>query len=1105
VHDSEDDFVLPGMLAQRLHPRRGGAVGEPFAADPGARAATDRIAVDWWGGVFGVLHDAATDAVVREAAGRWLAGEPDAPPAGAAAVASIKLADGRSGPAAAAGFADMWISERGLRFAVLAAAELASLVVADDAHPDESFFTAHPCVRYLRPGERRESRAPALPILLRVRAALAAAPQDQFEDAVVALEPYRSAHAHARAACSVLVPRPDWLAADVTDTVAEADDCRASYLLHAAGTAEQAAALASIADRWYLQDAEGLVSTLVDGAGPAVAPVLFRWLDGGYAIPAGVSVRRSLLTALAALPGDEVLRGLLSRSGDRDTRAALVEAAGRFPRRALRILAEEAPADLMSTHVLRCLDIVEQVLPQLSSEAAARVRAVVGYASGAAAAPLAVVPPVLTDPPWRRRRQAPKPPAVVGLTCSDDATASWLPGERAEWAETPFRRGRSVPDWDELAGYVAAGICDLRDTELLFTRGPVEIAGPAFARWRPETTWQTPIWLRIVAARLGTDALPILIGLARRAPATYGSLLLPFASPDVASLMADWLVRLKSVRSLAGRWLMRHPSEAARAMVPAALSSAGAARRQAERTLLMLHANGCTDVVRSAAASYGPEAAAGVEALLTADPLTVLPARMPTVPAWVVPVLLPRVRLRGDLGPLPAEAVLNLVTMLIISRAEDPYAGLEAVRAAVEPADLAEFAWGLFEQWQATGAGAKGSWVLEALALLGDGDTVRRLSALILSSPGHTRTAGAAPGLSVLVGIGSDEALLQLYRISRRATSARLRAAAAVRVTEVADGLGLSADQLADRLVPRFGLDDAGSLLLDYGWRQFVVGFDEQLRPFVTGHDGRRLKTLPKPGARDDAEMAGTAYKRFTVLKKDVRIVTTEQAYRLERAMVDGRRWTGSEFRRLFVGHPLMWHLARRLVWTRFSSDGAPDGALRIAEDRSLATVGDETAGLADDDVVGVAHPLHLGADLPRWVEVFTDYELLQPFPQLGRSTFVLADDEMQASHLKRFEGLTVPTTGGLLLDCRGWRRDQPGDGGVHALFERPVGRGQVVTVRLDPRTVGFHGEQTLVSVHLHDSTASQWDEEFRKELPLGDLDPIAASEILRDLTDVVG
>src|SRR5204863_4660248 len=101
------------------------------------------------------------------------------------------------------------------------------------------------------------------------------------------------------------------------------------------------------------------------------------------------------------------------------------------------------------------------------------------------------------------------------------------------------------------------------------------------------------------------------------------------------------------------------------------------------------------------------------------------------------------------------------------------------------------------------------------------------------------------------------------------------------------------------------------------------------------------------------------AHKRFAALKKDLRSVADDQIRRLERAMVTQRRWSTAEFRELIVGHPLLWHIARRLVWV--SDDGR---SFRLAEDRTLADAHDDTLTLDDRARVGIAHPLHLTGTL---------------------------------------------------------------------------------------------------------------------------------------------
>jgi hypothetical protein len=1114
MHESEDAFELPRAWLRHLRPRRGSAGATAFVPSAAARELIHRMLADEPATVPWVLDQPTTEAPLRAAGLSWAAGDTDAPPAGAAVVAAITEFYRRGNSDDISLFADLWISERGLPFAALAAVEMASMLAVDDSLPPRQrhYPSRNVGVRYLRAGEPRPGYFADMPlqVLLRVRDALAVAPEAEFEQVVASLGAYRTGLPHARAACSVLVPQADRVEEDVAAAVADADGPRAGMLFYAACTGAQAATLGAFADSWMLLRRRSALVSVADALGAEAGPALFHWVDQDVSAVLGVDGRRWVLEVLSTLPGDDVMRGLIARLDARDVKPALIEAAGRFPARAMRILAEEAAApavgELLRVHVLAHRDLADQVVTGLDAVAADRIRAVVDAADAVVTAPLSQVPPVLADPPWQRRTNAVKPPVVAGLTCTDAASVTWLPGEREQWAQSPLRFYHDVPaNWEEVAAKVTAGSACWWEPDQLFTLAPEEIARPVLVHWTPRPSWNAEMWMRVTASKYETDALPGLLAVAREKPADYGPLLMPFASPQVVELVADWLARLKSMRRLAQAWLERHPAEAARALVPAALGKAGPARRHAEKVLLHLPAGH----VRAAAAGYGPEAAVAVDTLLAADPLMAAPSRMPSPPAWAAPALLPPVRLRDGSGALPAEAVGHLVSILMISRPDAPYAGLALVREAVEPADLAEFGWALFQLWQSAGAAPKENWVLDALGLTGDDETVRRLSPLILAWPGEGGHAKAVAGLSMLATIGTGVALMHLHRISQRAKFKGLKTAAVAKMDEVAEGLGLSAEQLADRLVPDFGLDTDGSLRLDYGPRRFVVGFDEQLRPFVTDGDGKRLKALPKPGVRDDAALGDEAYRRFAALKKDVRTVAADQVRRLEQAMVAGRRWTGAEFRELFVGHPLVWHIACRLVWARFDGSGAVVGALRVAEDRSFAGADDEPTTLADDDVVGIAHPLHLGDAVVEWGAMFADYEIMQPFPQLGRQVFALTAEEAAGSRLARFEGVTVPTTKVLGLERRGWQRETPQDAGVQAFIERNLGARRAIAVELDPGIVvgeiGYFADQKLTAVFLHDGSGSGWGGPVQGRVQLSSLDAITVSEILRDLTEIVG
>ncbi|MEU0567192.1 DUF4132 domain-containing protein [Nonomuraea sp. NPDC005983] len=1081
----EDRLTMPTAWLRALHPRRGGvkvAVKRLDAGAPKELAARldERRQL--------ILDSLAKcrDPEIASAGAAYLAGEPTATPLGAAVVAEVVAAslpwDDRT--LLLPLFAEAWLVEHGLVFAAVAVTELASLACDVDGYTRP--------VRRMAAGESPNYWFGwnQMELATRVRATLAVASDAEYAEVVAALAVGREGGLHHQVAASYLAPtEADWVAADCAE-VSRVNPGLAFVLVGAISTSEHAALIASHAQGYSVMSSLALPATVVDGMGDAAVPVLVGWFDELY----DAESERRLLGVLAELPTDAAMQALLDRIDRKYTQPAFLRAAARFPRRAMRMLATSGGKVvdlLLRAHVLAHPDLVAEVLASVGDAAAERINRIATAATAAtvASAPPEALPEVLVSPPWTRPRTARKPVVVSDLVCADEPTVVWGPGERDNWrsvrpGDDSWERAWRQ-NWEEIAGQIAdAGQGHWYDEVVLFVSGPEELAGPLIEKWRPADLWRASEWMPRVVARFELAALPQALDSARRNPGAIAPALLPFAGPEIAVLMAEWLSRLKSVRATALAWLARHPEAAARALIPPALGKPGPARRRAEQALAVLAAGGSRDAVAEAAAGYGPVAEAAVVDLLSADPLDALPGRMPVLPEWAEVAILTPIHLRGDVGALPAEAVRHVMTMLAISRPGDPYAGLALVKEACDSRSLADFSWALFQRWQAAGYPSKESWVMDALGLLGDDETVRRLTPLIRTWPGEGGHARAVAGLDLLAGIGSEVALMHLHGIAEKVKFSGLKNRARQKMDEVAAELGLTPHELADRLVPDFGLSADGSLTLDYGRRQFVVGFDEQLKPYVADAAGKRLKNLPKPGANDDPELAPAAYQRFAGLKKDVRAVAADNIRRLEQAMVNRRRWSGEDFRRLLVGHPLLWHIVRRLVWGLYDPSGWLTGALRVAEDRSFADVEDDTLTLPDEAVVGVAHPLELGEELAAWAEVFADYEILQPFPQLGRETYGL-DETL----LTEISAARIPTGAVIGLERRGWRRGAPQDAGWQGWIERDVPDGRTITIGLNPGiAIGyrdFADEQTLEGVALDG------------------LDPITVSEILRDLREI--
>jgi hypothetical protein len=294
-----------------------------------------------------------------------------------------------------------------------------------------------------------------------------------------------------------------------------------------------------------------------------------------------------------------------------------------------------------------------------------------------------------------------------------------------------------------------------------------------------------------------------------------------------------------------------------------------------------------------------------------------------------------------------------------------------------------------------------------------DDETIRALRATI----DEDKSGGgrAQQALEALGAIRDDRAIRHIHEVAAHSRG-KLKKRATQILGDVCRQRGLSQDELQDRVVPTLGLDDSGTTVLDYGARKFTVGFDELLRPFVRDATGMRLAGLPHAAHGDDAEKAAGAAEKWKTLKADVHAIGGDQAHRLERAMCDERHWTASAFATFLVRHPLLGHLARRLV---YSNNGK---AFRIAEDGSYADENDVAITLDEKSRVTIVHPATLDeAVRTKWAQILADYQVMQPFPQMSREIITLAPEEMSRTVSKRWEGTRVKGGAFFGLRGRGW------------------------------------------------------------------------------------
>jgi predicted DNA-binding WGR domain protein len=790
-------------------------------------------------------------------------------------------------------------------------------------------------------------------------------------------------------------------------------------------------------------------------------------------------------------------------------------------------------------------------------------------AGTAPAAPREAWPELLQAPPWRQKRKAseeillaiapiPTPFAGPEAPGPDSQTRSWrlrdavilpdlaaLPGFIAEAEAAPPRS-----DWNRLPEAVKALPSPGAPPEdaLAWLERRLQGLNPwivrasrygrlydALEQQPPPLAlmlWElTPIQIGLglrwqetenhMLARFGAAALPGLLKVIEQDPVIGFRHAAEVDAAAIAPLAARALHRLKKARDPAIAWLRRHPQTAMMRLVPEAVGKPGEARDAAEATLRFLLRDGAeaAAMLEQAVAAYAvaePRMTEAVRQALARDPSTRLPAKLTKLPAWFAPAALSRPQLRAG-GALPEEALVAVAEMLSFSPADTVYAGIPALRDACEPRSLGVFAWDLFSAWMAAGAPAKESWAMRALGWLGDDDCARQLTRLIRKWPGEAAHARAVLGLEVLTDLGSDVALMNLNGIAEKLKFKGLQEKARERIAALAEARGLSPEELADRLAPDLDLDEQGGLDLDFGPRRFRVGFDEFLKPWVRDAAGGRLKDLPKPNKGDDAELAAAAVARWAAIRKDARAVASLQLSRLEAMLATARRVQPAVFREVFAGHPLIRHLAQRLVWGVFDGTAAglrPRLAFRVTEALELTDAADAPVAVDQAEgaagLVGLLHPLHMTADeIAAWGTLFGEYEIAQPFPQLGRERFALTEAEKASSEIARFEGREVEAARLRGMGAEGWPPGAPQDGGVIGWLERRVtlagGKPALALLYFgDGLFTGAPDAEDKVQ-HLGKIELRQtWGARETEQPLFGALDPVTASELLRAATRLV-
>lgn len=355
----------------------------------------------------------------------------------------------------------------------------------------------------------------------------------------------------------------------------------------------------------------------------------------------------------------------------------------------------------------------------------------------------------------------------------------------------------------------------------------------------------------------------------------------------------------------------------------------------------------------------------------------------------------------------------------------------------INPDDLDDFTVEVFRRWAGKGATAKTKWVMWFCGVHGSHGMTETLMKYIKEWSEHSRGAIASEAVMAMAVNGSSEALMNVDSIARKFKHKQVRNAANKALDNVAIILGITKEELADRIVPDMGFNDEMCRVFDYGNRQFKVYLTPELEIEIFNGD-KKVKNMPKPGVNDDREKATKAYEDFKVMKKQIKSVVANQKQRLEYVLMCDRKWTCENWTNLFVKNPVMHCFAIGLIWGIYNGSELIE-SFRYMDDGSFTNIEEDEFEIPENAEIGLVHPIELtDKQKESWAEQLSDYEIIQPFPQISRPCFKPTVQELNDDEIIRFEGssMTDYSLRGKLVKM-GWETGYPQDAGFFYEFVR--------------------------------------------------------------------
>jgi len=325
----------------------------------------------------------------------------------------------------------------------------------------------------------------------------------------------------------------------------------------------------------------------------------------------------------------------------------------------------------------------------------------------------------------------------------------------------------------------------------------------------------------------------------------------------------------------------------------------------------------------------------------------------------------------------------------------------------------------------------------------------------------------------------------------------------AMRLCELlADRKGWTMDELSDRTIPTAGLDEAGTMELDYGTRKFIVTLSEDMSIALTNENAKTIASLPDGNQSDDPEKVKQAKAAVSSARKELKSVLSMQRDRLYEALCTQRTWRFEDWDTYLRQHPIVGRYCQRLVWVAYDDERVVE-SFRPLPDGTLTNRQDDEVKLTEDTPIRLGHDETLADDdRTAWLQHFSDYEVEPLFQQFGKQQFTLTDDMKDKTDIRDFLGHIVKAFSlRTRLTRLGYTRGAAEDGGWFLEYRKTfLSLGMEAVIEFTGNSLPEENRTVALQRLYFTRRLGHGTMVMSRELPLGKLPRVLLAECWNDI-----